>query len=155
MFSAVFLGHAQTTDLRVGMSMGEWETVMSWKPDSHGSSSFSRDGRKWSVAFGKAKTVHNTTRVTLKSSCHTYGKWKKRLVAVAGDGAEHAAWIGNSSAGDYGTAVFRDLPRSSIKEFQLQMRPYLCVEFRGISLQPGQRTQVTVVSSDDAGNAKK
>ena len=158
MFAAELAGYARTTDLRVGVSMGKWETVTSWKPDTAGRRSFRRDGREWTVTFQKAKTVYNTTRVFLKPSSYTYGQWNRRLVAVDSRGSEHTTssirgknW---GLDGNCGTAVFDDLPKSSIKEFRLQVRPFQCVEFDNISLQPGQKTQVTVVS-DDSGKTEK
>jgi len=159
MFAAILAGSAQTTDLRVGVSMGAWETVISRKPDSAGMSSFSRDGREWTVTFYKATTSHkatagDTTQVVLKS-INTYGQWNKRLVAVASDGSEHAASIGVNLDGDRGEAVFHNLPLSSIKEFRLQVRPFYCVEFDNVSLHSGQKTQVTVVSSDTPVNTEK
>ncbi len=155
MFASVVAGYAPTTDLRVGVSMGEWETVLSWKPDTAGRRSFSRDGREWTVTFRKATTVHNKTRVTVKSLSYTYGQWNKRLVAVASDGNEHASRIhGGGLDGNRGEAVFHNLPLSSIKEFRLQVRPFCCVEFDNVSLQPGRKTQVTVVSND-SGNTEK
>ena len=152
MFAAKLAGSAQTTDLRVGVSMGAWETVISRKPNSAGASSFSRDSREWTVTFHRATTVRNTTRVPLKSSSYTYGQWNKRLVAVASDGSEHASSIDGPQSGldgSRGVAVFRNLPLSSIKEFRLQVRPFRCVEFDNISLQLGQKAQVAVVSYDD------
>ena len=137
------------TDLRVGVSMGEWETVTSWKPDSEGSSDFKRDGRVWTVAFSKAKTFRNKTEITLESPVHTYGQWNSRLVAEAGDGSEHISRIGGSSGQLNGTVVFKNLPVSSIEEFRLQLRSYHCVEFDNISLQPGQKTQVKIISSEE------
>ncbi len=143
-----------TTDLRVGVSMGAWETVVSRKPDIAGVSTFSRDGQEWTVSFGKATTSHetaagDTTQVVLRST-RTWGLWTKRLVAVASDGSEHVTSIGNNVGGDTGTAVFRNLRLSSIKEFRLQVRPYHWIEFKNISLQSGQKTDVTVVSPDDS-----
>jgi hypothetical protein len=44
------------------------------------------------------------------------------------------------------TVVFADLPLSSIKEFRFQVRPYCWVEFKNVSLQSGQKTDVKVVS---------
>ena len=64
--------------------------------------------------------------------------------------ADDASAIGQG--GDHGTAVFHNLPLSSIKEFRLQLRPYRCVEFGGISLQPGQKSQVTAISYNDPAN---
>jgi len=52
-------------------------------------------------------------------------------------------------------AVFHDLPLSSIKEFRLQVRPYYWVEFKNVSLKSGQKTDVTIVSSDDSVNTEK
>jgi hypothetical protein len=160
MFAEIFTGSARTTDLRVGVSMGAWETVVSRKPDSAGTSSFTRDGREWTVTFRKATTLHkaaagDATQVTITSSSYTYGQWKKRLVAVTSDGSERTTSIGNMSGGDHGVAFFHNLPLSSIKELRLQVRPYCCVEFDNVSLQPGLKTHVKVVSSDDSGNTKK
>jgi hypothetical protein len=153
MFAAVLATSAATTDLRIGVSMGEWQTVISWKPDSGGTSSFNRDEREWTVTFSRAKTVHSATEVALKST-YTYGQWNKRLVAVDSDGNEHATSIGNG--GDNGVAKFPNLPLSSIKEFRMQVRPFdRCVEFDNISLRPGQETHVIVISCDDSGNTKK
>lgn len=153
MFTTEFAGPARATDLRIGVSMGEWETVIRWNPDSAGTSSFRRDGREWTVTFSKASeanrasTEATTTKVTLKA-LYTYGQWTKRLVAEANDGSEHVSSIGANMGGDNGEAVFRGLPLSSIKEFRLQVRPYHCVEFDNISLQPGCKAQVRVVSAD-------
>jgi len=158
-FAAVFAGSAKTTDLRVGVSLGEWETVVARRPDSAGRASFTRDGREWTVMFGGATTRRNAkaeymTRVAVTSTpLHTYGQWKTRLVAVASDGSEHASWIGEADGsgatmdGNSGVAVFRALPLSSIKEFRLQVRPFHCVEFDNISLRRGQKTAVRVLSA--------
>jgi hypothetical protein len=159
MFSAVLAAFAQTIDFRVGINMGAWETVISWKADSAGTSSFRRDGQEWTVTFHKATTRHNatkgdTTQVGLTST-YTYGQWNKRLVAVASDGSEHATSIGYNEGGDNGPAVFHDLPLSSIKEFRLQVRPYYWVEFQNVSLQSGQKTDVKVVSPGDSVNTEK
>jgi hypothetical protein len=150
MFAGTFAESSHATDLRIGVSMGAWETVTTRIPTSAGKQIFSRDGREWSVVFDKPRAIlHRTaTEVKLKSSSHTYGQWNKRLVAVADDGSEHASSIGVDLDGDYGVAVFYDLPLSSIKEFQLQVRSFHCVEFDNISLQPGQKTAVKVISSE-------
>jgi hypothetical protein len=157
MFATTFAGPSQTTDLRIGVNTGMWETVITRKPDNAGKQCFRRDGREWTVMFNKPTAIRKgtSTRVTLRSSSHTYGQWNKRLIAVTSDGSEHASSIGGNLDGDYGAVIFNDLPLSSIKEFRLQVRSFCCVEFDNISLQPGYKSQVTVVSSDDSGNAKK
>jgi hypothetical protein len=157
MFATKFAGPAQTTDLRIGVSMGEWETVITRSPDSAGKSSFCRDGREWTVMFSKPTVVRkrNATRIILKSSSYTYGQWNKRLVAVAIDGSEHASSIPGNLDGDYGTLFFDDLPLPLIREFRLQVRRFCCVEFDNISLQAGQKTDVKVVSPDASANSEK
>jgi hypothetical protein len=149
LFSGLLGGYAQTTDLRIGVSMGAWETVISRKPDSDGTSTFSRNGQEWTVTFHKATQSYEpnaeaSTQVIL-SSLYTYGLWTKRLVAVTSDGSEHATSIGHNLGGDNGKAVFRGLPLSSIKEFRLQVRPYHWVEFQNVSLRSGRKTDVKVV----------
>lgn len=152
MFATVFAEPAQTTDLRVGIAVDPWETVASRKPDEVGRSTFKRNGREWVMSFRKAKTVKDTTRITVTSPIATYGQWSKRLVAVAYDGSEHAAiWSGNLD-GTHGEFCFYGLPLPAIDELRLQVRPLRCVEFDNISLQPGQNTHVTVVSSDDSAD---
>jgi hypothetical protein len=149
MYIATLRPSALTTDLKVGTSMGAWETVISQKP-AGGKSSFSREDREWAVTIQKAKmpagASTSAARFTVRS-LSTYGLWNKRLVAVARDGSEHPSWIGDAWGGDNGEAVF-DLPFSSIKELRLQIRPCHWVEFHNISLQSGQKTEVQVVSPD-------
>jgi hypothetical protein len=43
-----------------------------------------------------------------------------------------------------------NLPQNSIRQWQLQSRPFdQWIEIRGISLHPGQKTNVTIATSDD------
>jgi hypothetical protein len=79
-------------------------------------------------------------------------------VATDSEGKEHVpgTWGGESrgnSSND--TAIFHDLPLSSIKEFRFQVRPYYWVEFKNVSLQSGQKTDVTVISSEDSVKTEK
>lgn len=149
----------QTTDLSVGISMGDWETVISRKPDCAGTANFDRYNRTRTVQFHRPETRRHatkgdTTKVSLQS-IETCGRWNKRLVAVTNDGSEHAARIGNHSGGDSGMAVFERLSLSSIKEFRLQIRPYCWVKFENVSVQPGERTVVKVVSADEFEDIEK
>jgi hypothetical protein len=156
MFAISLDSSTQTADFRVGISLGEWETVASRKPVSAGASSFSRNGETWTVTFHKLKAIRkasdDATQVMVSTTitwpAH-YGKLTRRLMAVADDGSEHVF-----AEGDYNkenmNAVFEGLASSSIKELRFQVRPYYWVEFKYVSLQPGRNTEVTVVSSDDA-----
>ena len=124
MFCAEIGASAATADFRVGVSMGAWETVITQKADGAGTSSFSRDGQQWTVTFLKAESAgrmaDDSTRVILRAT-DSYGKWNKRLVAVANNGSEHAASIGFK--GEDGAAYFEGLPLPSVKEFRYQVRP--------------------------------
>jgi len=134
--------------------MGAWEMVISQKSADGGNSSFSYNGQEWTVTIQKAKTRPAASARFVVRSLYTYGLWNKRLVAVAGDGSEHASSIGDTWGGDNGEAVF-DLPLSSIKELRLQVRPCHWVEFHHISLQYGQKTEVRVVSPDASTDTEK
>ena len=75
-----------------------------------------------------------------------------RLVAIDRTGRQTPAqgWssVGNTggSIGEYSVHV----PPSSIKQWQLQTRPYnQWIEIRNISLHRGQSTSVEIVTSDD------
>jgi hypothetical protein len=159
MFSEEFLPSAQATDLRVGLNMGAWETVITRKPNSAGASSFNWGGKDWTVTFRKATMSHNAIKgdstQVLVTSVYTYGQWHKRLVAVANDGSEHVTRLSNDKDGSAGTVVFHDLPLSSIKEFRFQVRPYRWVEFQNVALQPGQKMNVQVVSPDASVSKEK
>ena len=149
-FSAVVADPAQTAVLRVGLSMEAWETVASQKPDSVGSSTFNRFGREWTVAFDKAEALgpDDKTQVKLTTTVcgyNAYNRVTQRLVAVTNDGREHAT-KGGEGHWQYGRTIAYDLPLSSIKEFRFQVSPYDWVVFRNVSLKPGKKTRVTVVS---------
>jgi hypothetical protein len=137
---------AATASLRVGISVGEWETAMTQKPDSAGTSSFSRDGQQFTTTFQQATVGADAdaTHVTFTTTV-SYGKWNKRLVAVTSDGSEYAP-DGMGYIGENGTADFKGLPLSSVKEFRFQVRPYSWVEFKNIVIQSGQKTAAKVIA---------
>ena len=76
-----------------------------------------------------------------------YGKWNGRLLAVTADGSKHYQIVG-ASFGASQQGIFRGVSPSSIKEFQLQIRPQYWVGFKNIPLESGQKTKVQVVSPD-------
>ncbi len=146
MFYVNFLASAPMTDLRVGISMGTWETVLTEKPESARREVFNSDGEQWTVIFQKQRvTGRKAPGKTLVRHTVPVGRFAMRLVTVADDGTEDAFVVGRHW--DNRISVTHR-PRSSIQEFRLQVRPYHWVEFQGISLQPGQKTRVTVVPLD-------
>ena len=126
-FSAKLGAAAETATLRVGVGMGNWETALTLKPDSIGTSSFTRDGQQGSVTLQGLSASANETQVTLATKLPV-GKWDARLVAVANDGREHAFDLGYFNYMEM--ATFRGLPLSSIKEFRFQVRPYHWVGYQ-------------------------
>jgi hypothetical protein len=147
-----------TADCRVGIAKGAWETVITQNAQNNGRRTFSRDGEQWTVIFRKATAVASGGAQVKLAYTVPYGRWNMQLVAAASDGSEHASSTTDGFSGGstlsgsiyrgYATeiAVFQDLPLSSIKEFRLQVRPYDWVEFKNVSLKPGQKTDVKVVS---------
>ena len=151
----------------VGVSMGEWETVIRRKPNGPSVASFSRDGQEWTVKFLKppTKTPPDTTQVRIKTSSpplqpglynskdlkwlEFHGKLDNRLVAVDNDGKEYSSPIRNS------VATFDKLPLSSLKEYRFQVRPFSWVAFENVSLNAGQAKPVTVSSSADSEKPAK
>lgn len=147
MFSASLAPSIETADFGVGVSAGIWETVITQKPGSDELSEFHRDGRQWFVKIHKATPAApaNSTEVKVVIAHREfYGRLYTRLVAVTTDGREQASLI--AYQGNNGSAVFRNLPVSSISELRFQVRPYDWVEFKNVSLHPGKKTQVDVVS---------
>ena len=117
--------------------------MITQKPDRGGRQTFTRDGEQWTVTFQSHKGAGKAAeRMSVR---HTIprGRLAFRLVAVADDGSEHVDFMGNP-VGTRNSVYSR--PSSSIKEFRFQVRPYHWVEFQNISLQPGQKTDVQVVS---------
>ena len=154
MFYQSFLASAPMAVFRVGVSREAWETVASQQPDRAGSSRFDRYGCDWTVVFDKAESrgAIGGTQVKLKTTLAGYEAFNvvtQRLVAVTSDGNEHATKLGE---GDWkrGRTIIYDLPLSSIKEFRFQVSPYDWVEFRNVSLRPGQKTLVTIMPLDGA-----
>ncbi len=75
----------------------------------------------------------------------------ERFIAVDVNGQEHiCSGSEEATAGNVTewTVTFRNLPLKQIKRFQFQVRPYQWVEFRNVSLQPGEKTNVQVVVPD-------
>jgi hypothetical protein len=73
------------------------------------------------------------------------------VVAVGKDGREHLSRGFTSGGGAFSqiTGRFSQLPLSEVKAFRFQARPYRWVEFRNVSLGPGQPTQVEIADAGD------
>ena len=75
---------------------------------------------------------------------------ERRIIAVDGEGREHTA---TSTIHDFTadvaqlTAVFSHLLLNGIKQFRFQSRAYQWIEFRNVSLWPGEQTDVQILQS--------
>jgi hypothetical protein len=74
-----------------------------------------------------------------------------RVTALDTNGILHESFPYSQSVGNVASAEgrFNGLPLSGVKEFRFEARPFAWVEFRNVSLQPGERTQVAVQDAED------
>lgn len=127
--------------VKFGVAAGLWELVA--EGARVGSSSGSR--KKTVYSFSPAIEADGNTVITV---AHNIVGQQVRVVAVDGSGGRHlCASADAGGAGDLHqiTPTFRGLALKDIKSFQLQARPYEWVEFKNVSLKPGQKTDVQVV----------
>jgi uncharacterized protein (TIGR03067 family) len=145
---AVNLPDQPTTTVRFAVADGPWETVI----ENQGSTAMGTT--KGGFIFSRpveTQLPNSDARVILISVTHEIIGDETRLVAVDTDDREHAA-ISSTGAGAHNfkqiTAQFSNLELKDIKVFRLQKRPYKSIEFRNVSLQPGQKTDVQIVWPD-------
>jgi beta-lactamase regulating signal transducer with metallopeptidase domain len=127
---------SQTT-LRVGLPTGPWNTISS----HDGKRMSSVGGVLWSQAFQDASGTG------IVASTESREMRKHRIAAIDTEGAVHVATTGGSvSSGSVHqfTAHFPDLVPDRIKEFRYQTRECQIMEFQGVSLRPGQKTEVRI-----------
>ncbi len=151
--AVIFLDRPAAGIVRFGVANGPWGTTAERNQGDTGLHMYPIDrGVVFSEPVEKAdKTVVATV---------AYGKvdGEKRIVAVDDKGKEYtASSMHDGFVGDIVqmTATFSNLPLEQIKQFRFQSRPYKWVEFRNVSLQPGQKTDVQVVLSDKAAPVEK
>ncbi len=128
-------GAARTATIRVGIGEGKWETVATWKPGHEGKANLSREGKNLLIEYGKAVERTNDPDSTDIQIRHTLPRaWNMRLLTIGKDGKE----TGKELFDVDGAAMYTlaEVPLSSIKEFQFQVRPYYWAEFGSVELNP-------------------
>ena len=137
--------HQTTVGVGVGVAAGSWETVAS----SAGKGVRSADRASGGVVFAEPYEVESQTRITVSN---TLVDFDCRVIAVDTDGEPHmpSARRGRAGTMRQTTASFHNLALSDIREFRFQARPFSWVEFKNVSLKPGERTDVSVVATSDA-----
>ncbi|HBG25696.1 MAG: hypothetical protein A2Y10_20545 [Planctomycetes bacterium GWF2_41_51] len=135
------------TNIRVGTATGYWKTMA-----SHDGKSMTTTGGK-NILFSQAYESDNFVGIIVSSP------WDRdhveRIVAVDKNGQTHISRnIGSVSSGDIWqmTAKFYNIKLADIAEFQFQTRPYEWIEFKNVSLKPGNKTDVQVIAVDQESN---
>ena len=132
----------KTLTVRFGLAAGPWDTLL--KCGQRGNMGVA-PGTRSGVIF--AEPIENTDKTIVAQVSYRRGYGQERIVAVDNKGQEHtASSTHNPVAADVAqlTAVFSDLSLKEIKEFRFQSRPYQWVEFRNVSLQPGEKADVKI-----------
>jgi beta-lactamase regulating signal transducer with metallopeptidase domain len=125
-----------TVTVRVRVAAGPWETVCE---TARGACTVGR--------FAFSPVYENNGRVVITVT-HNIVDPQSRVVAVGVDGREHRtdSWTINRADGFVQlTEEFSGLSPADIKAFRVQTRPYQQVEFRNVSIQPGQKTNVQII----------
>ncbi len=123
----------------VGVGSGLWRTVGDSAQPALGETSAP------AVLFSKPEEKDGNLRVTVT---HGICGDPPRVVAVDAQGREHLAkeWKGGVAGQNFAvTATFTKLSAKQVTAFRLQTQIFERVEFRNVSLHPGEKTQVQVV----------
>jgi beta-lactamase regulating signal transducer with metallopeptidase domain len=129
-----------TVTVRVRVAAGPWKTVCEKAANEGGTT-------KAGFAFSPVSQKNGRVVITVT---HSIVGPQSRMVAVSVDGREHRAdsWTINRADGFVQlTEEFSGLSPADVKVFRVQTRPYQQVEFRNVSLRPGQQTDVQVVEA--------
>ena len=145
---------ANTATIRLSYADGPWHSVA----ESQGYPSATSFGLFNSgIMWAPAVESEGGVIITLShSQSMTNGK-DHRVVAVDADGREHVmqsmGGVGAASVMQY-TMRLDGFTRAQLKAYRLQTRPFRFFEFRNVSLQPGVKTDVQVVTPDGEASAK-
>jgi beta-lactamase regulating signal transducer with metallopeptidase domain/peroxiredoxin/protocatechuate 3,4-dioxygenase beta subunit len=127
---------SKTANVFLGIASGDWETRAVHKTlDREGSYTLKND---YAVAFGAAYEKNDDAHVPVTTNIQST-VLNRRLVAIDIEGKSHRG--GSYSAGGnvlHSSTYAFDVPLSRITEFRFETRPYTWVEFRNVSLRPGQ-----------------
>lgn len=145
-----------TASFRLGLASSQWET---WATSPGGTSFTSHEpDRAYHFLFGDA---HESERGVGISVAHDVLHVEHRIVAI--DSAGRALIPTSQSSGSAGSfrqtnARFETLSVGEVLEFRFQIlrdRAYRWVEFRDVSLSPGQQTEAQIVTLSSVADAEK
>jgi hypothetical protein len=142
----------QGITLRADFASGPWKTIAAAPPTGAEARLVNAVTYRWSAPKEiKGKTQYLFTRTGLmRPSLH------ERVIAIDTQGRASSVLVTTVNGNIFTRSgeLTVPLPLASIKELQLQQRPYeKWIEIRNISLHADKQTQVQIVTSDQAANA--
>ena len=154
---------ARLLDVRLGKPVGEWQdTYAGWEWNGkllrRPERVISHAGQEAVVTLGQVGDSTGMGASAMWSSRSIPAEWVGRLVAVDDAGVVHLPTVDTTQLRDPAPlgawrgddVTFKGLSASRIKELRFQIRRCQWVEVRNISLEPGRRSQVTVVDAAGA-----
>jgi hypothetical protein len=140
---------AKEVNIRLGVAAGEWRKVVTRTPQSGAGGAFMLGKQTCRALFLDPVESGGETRIAV--SYNKVPGWTVRVTALDISGKLHVSPPHMQSTDDVASSEgrFSRLPLSAVKEFRFEARPYTYVEFRHISLEPGVRTRVEVVGTED------
>jgi hypothetical protein len=145
LFSLRFADGQKTADVRLCVATGDWTLVQEWP--------FWEDATPDSAIFGSEAEVvlrcpEQDREDVVAEVTHGLAEDATRLVIFDVQGQQHLStvWLGGEGAGLVRYVHrFANLKTADIKRIEFQKRPYdQWIEFRNVSLRPGQQTQLEV-----------
>jgi hypothetical protein len=140
--------NAGAMNVSLGIAEGLWKTAVTLNHQAALMSAAAAEG-VWNAAYNAV--AGNQGEVAVNFIYSRSADWETRMVYVSGDGGiipiqENRSRVNTSQPG--GALLISSNEFARIKEFRLQKRKYQWVDFRNVSLRPGQYTRVEVI---DAG----
>jgi len=147
--AASIMDGEEACTVTLGVASGTWHTIGTSGPG--GVPALDRSH----VSFTNACLDGKDVRITASDEA---GYCDRRVVGIDSSGRVRLPTAASTEVSDAGgpwetTARFRAVDAAQVKEFRLEVRPRDRVEFRNVSLQPGQKTDVNVVMAPQAEQA--
>ena len=139
---------AKEVTIRLGVAADEWKTLVARTPQAGAGGSFTLGHETCKALFLDPVESGGEARVGV--SYNKVPGWTMRVTALDTSGRLHVSFPYGHSIDDMASAEgrFPGLSLSRVKKFRFEARPFTGVEFRNVSLQPGERTQVEVVDAE-------
>jgi len=136
---------AKEVTIRLGAAAGAWKTLVGRTPQAGASSSYHLGNRDCTAIFLDPVETEGETRTAV--SFNRVPGWANRVIAQDTNGQVHVSFPHGLSVDEMATAEgrFAGLPLKQVKEFRFQTRPYNYVQFRHVSLAPGEPTHVEIM----------